>query len=317
MNNIRTLEPLHMTLNTTVIRALGQSYRISQIAALLLVAYQALLTKVGGSFSGRWNLMGVVARRAAKAALALAETATFFHLFHLPYEFSLLLFRQAVDREEIDQRKPRTIFEFVAAEAIDPVVALQVTLFADSRSKRGLEMPRIDDCQVTPIDQLLTLRVQFARTVAAFATNRMALEDRLFISVQRVNDRFDTVGMTKQTVRHDWPIEVHIANIIPRRNVPPILLAIPCDRRLEQSVVVLNEVRDSSRARTDRVFHFAFDLRQDTAFLVYPGLAVNKMSTAALNGVAGGTCLECVRAIGPKFSDGDWRQRASHRVAAK
>ena len=68
--------------------------------------------------------MGVVARRAAQAALALPVAATFFHLFHLPNEFSLLLVRKAVDREEIDQRKSRTIFEFVAAEPIDPMVAL-------------------------------------------------------------------------------------------------------------------------------------------------------------------------------------------------
>ena len=68
--------------------------------------------------------MWIVARRAAKAALALTETATFFHLFHLPNEFGLLLLRKSVHCEEIDQWKPRTIFEFVAAETIDPVVAL-------------------------------------------------------------------------------------------------------------------------------------------------------------------------------------------------
>ena len=75
--------------------------------------------------------MGVVARRAAKTTLALAITATLFHLFHLPDEPGLLLVRSAVYGKEFDQRQPRTIIELVAADTIDPVVALEVALLAD------------------------------------------------------------------------------------------------------------------------------------------------------------------------------------------
>ena len=78
--------------------------------------------------------MGVVARRTAETALALAETATFLHLFHLPDELGLLAVRAGVDREEVDQRKARTKLEFVAANTIDPVIALEVALLADSRA---------------------------------------------------------------------------------------------------------------------------------------------------------------------------------------
>jgi hypothetical protein len=159
--------------------------------------------------------MGVVARRAAETALARAETATHFHLFRLPDELGFLLLRPAVDGEEFDQRKPRAIVEHFAVETFDPVVALEVALLADSVSQRRLQMPRIDDRPVSSIDHLRVLRVQFAWAVAPLATNRVAAEDWLFIPVQGVRDRFDSVGMAKQTASIDWPIKVEITHIIP------------------------------------------------------------------------------------------------------
>ena len=116
--------------------------------------------------------MGVVARRTAKTALARAKAATPFHLFHLPDELGLLLLLTAVDREEFDQRKPRTIIEHAAARTLDPAVALEVAFGTNIVPQCRLQMPRIDDCQVASIDHLWVLRVQFAGAVAPLATNR-------------------------------------------------------------------------------------------------------------------------------------------------
>ena len=98
--------------------------------------------------------MGVVARRAAETALALAETPTFLHLFHLPDELGLVVVRAGKYREEVDQRKARTKLGFVAANTIDPVITLEVALLADSRPEDRLEMPGIDDRQVPSVDHL-------------------------------------------------------------------------------------------------------------------------------------------------------------------
>jgi hypothetical protein len=197
MDDIRPFESLHMALNTTVIRALGQSFRSGKLASALFVAGQTLLTKIRSLFLPRRNVMGVVARRAPKPALAFAETATLPHLFHLTDETCLFSIHPAVDREEFDQGKAWPIIEHAAAETLDPVVPLKMALLANSRPKRWLEMPRIDDRQVPPIDRLLVLLVQFAGAVAPLATNRVAAEDWRFILVHRVSDRFDKVAMTE------------------------------------------------------------------------------------------------------------------------
>ena len=115
-------------------------------------------------------------------------------------------------------------------------------------------MPGIDDGEIATIDGLLPAGMQLARAVTALAANGMALEDRLAVPVDRELDRESAIGMTEETLGLDRPIEVQVALLISRRQVKPPLLAVPRNRRLKQSALMLDEVRYTARARSQRVY---------------------------------------------------------------
>ena len=167
---------------------------------MILVAGQTPLAEVGDLFRRVWNLVRVVARHAAETALARAEAPAGFHLLDLPHELLPLAGRGAVVDEKLGQGQARAIIDGVAAQAVDAPIADQVALLADVSAEDGVEVPWVDDRQVTAARRLLALRVELAGTVTALAADRMAQEDRLLVTVRGEGDGLEAVGMTEQAI---------------------------------------------------------------------------------------------------------------------
>ena len=87
--------------------------------------------------------------------------------------------------------------------------------------------------------------MELAGTVTALAADRMAQEDRLLVAVRGEGDGLDAVGMTKQAIGIDRPVKMRAGFLVARREVPLLLLGVPCDGRHEQSAVVLDQVGDT------------------------------------------------------------------------
>ena len=120
-----------MTLNTTVVGALGNAYRAGKFASVAVVAGQAPLAEIGNSFLRSGNLMRVMARSTTQSTLALAEAPAVFHLLDVSADFVARPVHAAVDRLERDQGKPGTIVKRLTAQSVDPLITHDVTLLAN------------------------------------------------------------------------------------------------------------------------------------------------------------------------------------------
>src|SRR5438093_914628 len=94
--------------------------------------------------------------------------------------------------------------------AQNPHQPLQMTLLTNRLAQSRLQSGRIDNVfffLVTPSPplplppSLMTPDVDLSGSVAALATNRKALEDRLMIAIAALLDRLDMIGMAEQTQR--------------------------------------------------------------------------------------------------------------------
>ena len=115
---------------------------------------------------------------------------------------------QAVVDEELGQGQARAIIEGIAAQAVDALIADQVALLADVPAEDRVEVPWVDDRQVTAARELLVPRVELAGPVAALAADRIAPEDRLLVTIRGEGDGLDAVGMTEQAIGIDRPVEM-------------------------------------------------------------------------------------------------------------
>src|SRR5262249_11786183 len=136
----------------------------------------------------------------------------------------------------------------------------------------------------------------------------------------REGDRLDAVRVAEEALGLDRPIEMVVAPLVAGGHVPPILLAVPGDGRLEQPAVALEEGRDSPGAPSQGVGHLRLHTRQDPPLLVAPGLAMDLPAAAPFDREVGGAGLErdgTVRPIAATAAGGDRSQRPAHRMAAE
>ena len=86
--------------------------------------------------------MGIVARRAAKAALALLVAPAGEHLLGVADRLRLPLRLAAIDKDgqEFLQRQPGTVVECLAADRLHPLLPAQVALLADSLAEGRFEV---------------------------------------------------------------------------------------------------------------------------------------------------------------------------------
>jgi hypothetical protein len=148
----------------------------------------------------------------------------------------------AVDREEGGRGKTGAVIEQLTTGAFDPLRAQEVALAAEVHPQCGLEMLGIDDRRVVAVDQFRSARVELPGAVAPLATDRVALEDRLPVSIRRPLNRLDAVGMTEEAPRLDRPVEVEVVVFIARRGGPASVQTVPRNGRLVEPTVVFDEV---------------------------------------------------------------------------
>ena len=101
-------------------------------------------------------------------------------------------------RPELMERQPRPIILIATIHLHDAPMAHQVALLADRISERGLQLGGVDDRHVPAIDDGRDCDVELAGPVAALAADRVALEDRWPITVDRARHRLDPVRVAVQ-----------------------------------------------------------------------------------------------------------------------
>jgi hypothetical protein len=164
------------------------------------------------------------------------------HLLDVPPEPLAPLPGAVEDREERRQGEPGAVVERLVAGALDPVVAQEVTLFADGLAQDGLEVLRVDDGQVTALYDVLPPGVQPAGPVAPLAADGTAApEDGLLVPVGRHPHRLDAVGVAEEALGHDRPVEMAVEPVVAGGQAPRMPSGVPGDGRLEQPAVMLDE----------------------------------------------------------------------------
>ena len=197
-------------------RLSGQANRLGELASVILVAGQTLRG------SRRSFPQGLEPREHrgtthSRVGLGCAEAPAGFHLLDLPDElFPLPSYGTVVD-EKLGQGQARAIIADVAAQAGDAPIAKLVALLADVSAEHGVEVPGIDDRQVTAVRKLLAPRVELAGTVTALTADRMAQENRLLVTIRGEGDGLESVGMTVQAIVIDRPVKMHAGFLVARR----------------------------------------------------------------------------------------------------
>ena len=116
--------------------------------------------------------------------------------------------------------------------------------------------------------------MQFARPVAAFATDRMALEYGLPISSFSPRHVIELVRVTDETTRRDLAVEFSVPTLETWREVPTLLLGIPGNGRLEQVIIALDQESQGTRPRPEHVLDLTLDFSDDLAVPIAPGFAM-------------------------------------------
>jgi hypothetical protein len=168
-----------------VVNPSGQPLLERKTASWLLMALLTLAAKVGNPFLWRGNPMRVVAGGAAQSAAAFLVTTAELHLLDVPHGLAGLFTGATKHREELCRGKSWTEVKRAATQPVDPLVANEMALFTDGRTKRGLKVTRIDDGQIHPVDDLLPSYVEFAWPVAPLAADRLASKEGFFVAIDR------------------------------------------------------------------------------------------------------------------------------------
>src|SRR5437870_10265194 len=95
--------------------------------------------------------------------------------------------------------------------------------------KRGLFNPRSSILILRFSDILVAPDMELSRSMAALATDRITLENRLAIAIAGLLDRIDMVGMAEQTQRLDGTIELVNGRSQVRRQIPDLPFRVPTD----------------------------------------------------------------------------------------
>ena len=133
VGDVGNVRPRHVARDAILAIPSGLPFGRRQGAAPLLVASHATLAIVKGLGRRRRQPVRVVARNAAKLALALSKTAAQFHLLVMPdgLEPALLALLGEKDGPEPVQRQARPKVERLTPGPQEPERALKVALLAD------------------------------------------------------------------------------------------------------------------------------------------------------------------------------------------
>src|SRR5262245_42989546 len=103
-------------------------------------------------------------------------------------------------------------------------------------------MARVDDGKVRAIRLFASppaFDVQLTRPVAALAADRIALEDRLLIMVDRALHQLGLIAVAEQALQRDLTREAQKVFFVARRQVPDPFARIPGDRRLHKEAIAI------------------------------------------------------------------------------
>src|SRR6266849_6436584 len=100
--------------------------------------------------------------------------------------------------------------------------------------------------------------MELSRSMAALATDRITLEDRLAIAIAALLDRIDMIGMAEQTQRLDRPVELVDRRSQMRRQIPDLPFRVPTDGRLKKIAVAICQVGPPAYPGADSELNFHF-----------------------------------------------------------
>ena len=98
--------------------------------------------------------------------------------------------------------------------------------------------------------------MKLTRPVTSLTADGVALEDRRAILVNRRWNRMNAVRVAIQAPGPNRPVEMVVCHFKTGRQIPPTLLRIPGEGRLEEKAVAFNEVRQPLPARAQHELHF-------------------------------------------------------------
>src|SRR5262249_21040202 len=217
VGNVCTGIPGHVALNAAVVFTLQAARRFGETARSPIVAIETTLAIVGYTFGGPDLPVRVMAGRAAKLAhtfcgpiLAPSETRTQVHLLDVIHRFVWFIRLRLAheDGPEVIEWHPRAEVVQVPTAPEDTHVPREMALLAHRRSQFRLQMTGIDNGVVGACRGILVagvLDMRPTRTMAALATDRVPVEDRLRIAVDVAFQRSCPVGVTEEAVTTDRP----------------------------------------------------------------------------------------------------------------
>src|SRR5437660_9711995 len=117
-----------------------------------------------------------------------------------------------------------------------------MALLADTLAQLGRQMLRVDDGGVDAGRGGTRLRhMQRAGAMTALAADRVPVENRLVVAIDRAGHMVGAVRVTEQTLRTDGPAR-QLIGAEARREIPVVLLRIPAHRSLQQGAIAVAEV---------------------------------------------------------------------------
>jgi hypothetical protein len=162
--------------------------------------------------------MRIVTGDAPKLTVTGAKTFAFVHLLELADKTVFRPLRRLHEnRPEATKWQPGPIIFISLIDAQDPRTAGQMALRTDVISEPRRQIGRIYDRDVVAVNKCRTCDVKFARPVAAFAADRVTLENRRSILIDRTRLRVDTVCVAVQAIGLDWPVEMIVEGVETRR----------------------------------------------------------------------------------------------------
>src|SRR5262249_56443602 len=114
------------------------------------------------------------------------------------------------------------------------------------------------------------------------AANGVAPKDRRLIPVARPLHRLDPVGMAIQAGGDHRPVEMGILLLVARGEVPPPLLDVPTDRRLEEQAVALDQVADPLAAGSEHKLNLDLVPGNDASCRIPAHFALGHLAIASL-----------------------------------
>ena len=289
---------------------------------MTLVAFQTTVAKIRVPRLRRRLFVRIVARDAPQRPPARLEAAALIHLLDVPgvSQSPIAARRPDEGRLELTQRQAGPVLRRLAAIPFHPRLAAEMALLANVFAQRRRQIARVDDVRAVAAGFQRATHMQFARPVAPLATDGVAEKNRRLVPIGRLRDVLHPVGVARQAFRADRTLETAVQLPETGREIPPLRLRVPGQRRLEQIPVPIDQKRQRMSARSQNVPDDPVHLRDDLSLVVKPPLPMDDLARGPLDPVVKPIRLEdvpdcAVAGFGPRRVDGG--ERSSHRMIGK